>query len=99
MQGEKGVKWRMALGSSSSNTKLIPQAYQAMNQFKYEVATELGINPEYKSGYWGNISSRECGAVGGHMVRRMIAAAQQSLANQGGAGGFRFPQEPGNQQQ
>src|SRR5690554_8129760 len=80
----------MALGSSSSNVKLIPEAYQAMNQFKYEVATELGINPEYTSGYWGNISSRECGAVGGHMVRRMIAAAEQSLAGQGqGATGFR----------
>lgn len=86
----------MALGSSSSNIKVIPEAYQAMNQFKYEVATELGINPEYKTGYWGNISSRECGAVGGHMVRRMIAAAQQSLLGQGGTAGFRgqFPQEP-----
>jgi hypothetical protein len=87
----------MALGSSGSNTKAVPEAFQAMNQFKYEVATELGINPEYKSGYWGNISSRECGAVGGHMVRRMVAAAQQSLVGQGaGTTGFRgsFPQEP-----
>ncbi|HHU61368.1 MAG: alpha/beta-type small acid-soluble spore protein [Bacillota bacterium] len=90
----------MALGSSSKNITVIPEAFQAMNQFKYEVATELGINPEYKSGYWGNIPSRECGAVGGHMVRRMVAAAQQSLVGQGGGGagatGFRgsFPQEP-----
>lgn len=92
----------MALGSSSRNVKVIPEAYQVMNQFKSEVATELGINPEYKTGYWGNIPSRECGAVGGHMVRRMIAAAQQSLLGQGGGpaatatGGFRgsFPQEP-----
>ena len=92
----------MALGSSSRNVKVIPEAYQVMNQFKYEVATELGINPEYKTGYWGNIPSRECGAVGGHMVRRMRAAAQQSLLGQGGGpaatatGGFRgsFPQEP-----
>ncbi len=87
----------MALGSSGSNIKAVPEAFQAMNQFKYEVATELGINPEYKSGYWGNISSRECGAVGGHMVRRMVAAAQQSLVGQGaGTTGFRgnFPQEP-----
>jgi len=89
----------VALGSSSSNTKVIPQAIQAMNQFKYEVATELGINPEYKTGYWGNISSRECGAVGGHMVRRMIAAAEQSLIGQGGQVNFRagFPQEPNTQ--
>lgn len=69
----------MALGSSGSNIKVVPQAYQALNQFKYEVANELGINPEYKTGYWGNISSRECGAVGGHMVRRMIALAEQEL--------------------
>jgi len=53
----------------SKNRILVPEAKQAMDQFKYEMASELGINPEYKSGYWGNISSRECGAVGGHMVR------------------------------
>lgn len=69
----------MAQGSSSSNVKVVPQAFQALNQFKYEVANELGINPEYKTGYWGNISSRECGSVGGHMVRRMIAVAEQEL--------------------
>ncbi|NLM39098.1 MAG: alpha/beta-type small acid-soluble spore protein [Firmicutes bacterium] len=75
----------MALGSNTSKQKLVPQAYQALNQFKYEVAAELGINPEYKTGYWGNISSRECGAVGGHMVRRMIALAEQELLRQQGA--------------
>lgn len=74
----------MALGSSSTNQKVIPQAYQALNQFKYEVAAELGINPEYKTGYWGNITSRECGAVGGHMVSRMIAVAEQELLRQQG---------------
>lgn len=85
----------MARGSRSRNRKVIPQAAQAMDKFKYEVASELGINPEYKSGYWGNISSRECGAVGGHMVRRMIAAAEQSLTNQQGGFGL----EPDAQQQ
>jgi small acid-soluble spore protein D (minor alpha/beta-type SASP) len=68
------------------NRIMIPQAAQAMDQFKYEVASELGINPDYESGYWGNISSRECGAVGGHMVRKMIAAAEHSLMRQ--EGGF-----------
>ncbi|HKM17747.1 MAG: alpha/beta-type small acid-soluble spore protein [Firmicutes bacterium] len=72
----------MAQGSGSSNQKLVPQAINALNQFKYEVAQELNINPEYKTGYWGNITSRECGAVGGHMVRKMIASAEQALANQ-----------------
>lgn len=69
----------MAQGSDTSNKPVVSQAYNALEQFKYEVATELGINNDYQTGYWGNISSRECGAVGGHMVRRMIAAAEQSL--------------------
>ncbi len=72
----------MAQGSTSSNLKVIPEAYRILNQFKLEVAQELNINPEYKTGYWGNITSRECGAVGGHMVRRMIASAEQALVNQ-----------------
>ncbi|MGB4141393.1 MAG: alpha/beta-type small acid-soluble spore protein [Limnochordia bacterium] len=83
----------MALGSSSSNQKLVPQAYNALNQFKYEVAQELNINPEYKTGYWGNITSRECGAVGGHMVRKMIASAEQALASQATALGSTFRQQ------
>lgn len=77
----------MARGSRK-NRRLVPQAAQAMDKFKYEVATELGINNEYQTGYWGNISSRECGAVGGHMVRRMIAAAEQSLIEQQGGFGL-----------
>lgn len=88
----------MARGSNTSNQRLVPQAYNALNQFKYEVATELNINPEYKSGYWGNISSRECGAVGGHMVRRMIAAAEQALVDQNGLQGGSFRVQTAGQQ-
>lgn len=77
----------MARRRKRKNRILVPEATQAMNKFKYEVAEELGINPEYKTGYWGNISSRECGAVGGHMVRRMIAEAELSLGKQ--EGGFK----------
>jgi len=89
----------MAAGTDTTNRKLVQGADRPMEQFKYEVASELGINPDYKTGYWGNISSRECGAVGGHMVRRMIAAAEQSLIEQASANvraGFRssFGLEP-----
>jgi hypothetical protein len=66
---------------------IVPEATEAMQQYKYEMATELGINPEYRSEYWGNISSRECGAVGGQMVRRMIAEAERSLNEH--EGGFK----------
>lgn len=92
----------MALGQKR-NQPLVTSAGRGLENFKYEIATELGINPEYKSGYWGDVSSRECGAVGGHMVRRMIAAAEQSLVSQAAANvsaafrnnlGGSFPLEP-----
>ncbi len=67
----------MAQGQRS-NRKLIPQAANAMDQFKYETAAELGI-PNYQ-GYLGDLPSRMNGAVGGNMVKKMIAAYEQSLA-------------------
>lgn len=69
------------------NQPLLLQASQALNQFKYEVANELGIDQSKIVGdYWGNLTSRDCGAVGGNMVRRMIAAAEQALIEQATAG-------------
>ncbi|SFR07784.1 alpha/beta-type small acid-soluble spore protein [Desulfoscipio geothermicus] len=61
-----------------TNRKLIPQAAQAMEQFKYETAAELGI--QNYQGYLGDLPSRLNGAVGGNMVKKMIAAYEQSLA-------------------
>lgn len=60
------------------NRKLIPQAANAMDQFKYETAAELGI--QNYQGYLGDLPSRVNGAVGGNMVKKMIAAYEQSLA-------------------
>ncbi len=64
------------------NILLVPEAHQAMYQFKYEMANEVGIGDQIQGDYWGNISSRDCGAVGGAMVRRMIQQYQQGLVNQ-----------------
>lgn len=73
----------MAAGSRTGNRSVIPQARQALDKFKYEIAYELNLpNNILQSGYWGNLPSRDCGAVGGHMVRRMIEAAEQSLVEQ-----------------
>lgn len=69
----------MASGQRS-NTVLVTGAQQALERFKQEVAAELGI--QNYQGYLGDIPSRLNGAVGGHMVRRMIAAAEQSLIDQ-----------------
>lgn len=69
----------MAAGQKS-NTVLVPGAMAALDRFKQEVASELGI--QNYQGYLGDVPSRINGAVGGHMVRRMIAAAEQSLIDQ-----------------
>lgn len=71
----------MGLGQKR-NRLLVPEAAAAMNQFKYEMAREVGLDVKDGS-YWGNYTSRDCGAVGGHMVRQMIDQYQRALAGQG----------------
>ncbi len=65
----------------SSNDLLLPQAQMALDQMKYEIASELGINIP-KDGYYGNMSSRETGYIGGYMTRRLVEMGQQHLASQ-----------------
>ncbi len=70
----------MAKGSSG-NVQLVPQAHKALDQMKYEIAAELGLPVHQGSeDYWGDIPARDCGKVGGEMVRRMITFAQENLA-------------------
>jgi hypothetical protein len=66
-----------------SNRILVRGAEHALDQFKYEVAREIGIQIP-ADGYFGDYPSRQCGAMGGYMVRRMIQDAELRLA--GGAG-------------
>ena len=54
----------------SNNQINVPEARQAMNTMKQEVANELGIN--LKQGYNGDLSSKDAGRVGGNMVRKMV---------------------------
>lgn len=69
----------MARGSNTGNRALVQGAARALDQFKYEVAREIGLQG-IEDGYWGDVPSRQCGAVGGHMVRKMIEMAEQQLA-------------------
>jgi hypothetical protein len=69
----------MARGSNTGNRPLVQGAGRALDQFKYEVAREIGIQG-IEDGYWGEIPARQCGAVGGHMVRKMIEMAEQQMA-------------------
>ena len=56
--------------SNSNNNRInVPQAKEAMNQFKMQAAQEVGVN--LTNGYNGHLTSREAGSVGGQMVKKM----------------------------
>ena len=64
--------------SSKNNNKLnVPEARIAMDKFKMEAASEVGVN--LKEGYNGDLTSREAGSVGGQMVKKMIESYEKSL--------------------
>ncbi len=62
---------------TNSNKKVIPEAREALNKFKYEVASEVGVT--LKDGYNGNISSRDAGKIGGNMVKKLIEQAESQM--------------------
>ncbi len=64
--------------SSRSNNANVPEARAALDNMKFEIARELGIN--FKQGYNGDLSSRENGYVGGYMVKRLIEQAEKQMA-------------------
>jgi len=59
------------------NNVLIPESKAAMDKFKTEVASSLNVN--LQQGYNGHLTSREAGSIGGEMVKRMIAYAEQNM--------------------
>ncbi|NLK37203.1 MAG: alpha/beta-type small acid-soluble spore protein [Epulopiscium sp.] len=63
---------------ASKGTKAVPEARAAMEQFKYEVANEIGV--PLKKGYNGDLTSAQNGYVGGYMVKKMIEAQQRNMA-------------------
>ena len=69
----------MAKSSNNSNYKVVPEATEALNKFKYEVASEVGVN--LKEGYNGDKSARDAGRIGGNMVRKLIEQAENQMAN------------------
>ncbi len=62
----------------NNNRKVVPEARGALDQMKYEVAGQVGVN--LKKGYNGDLTSKEAGYVGGYMVKRMIEQAERQMA-------------------
>lgn len=67
----------MATNSGKSNRVEVPEVKAALERFKTEVASELGVN--LKEGYNGDLTSKEAGSIGGEMVRRMIKKQEESM--------------------
>ena len=60
-----------------SNSSLVSEAREALNKFKMEAASEVGVN--LKQGYNGDLTSRQAGSVGGQMVKKMIEAYENGM--------------------
>ncbi len=66
--------------SNHSNQNAVPEAKEALNRFKFEVADEIGV--PLKEGYNGDLTSRQNGSVGGFMVKKMIEAQEKQMSGQ-----------------
>ena len=65
------------MSNKNSNKLNVPEAKAAMDKFKMEAASEVGVN--LKQGYNGDLTTREAGSVGGQMVKKMIESYEKSL--------------------
>lgn len=68
---------------AGSNQLIVPQATQALNQMKLEAAQELGVQLP-ADGYYGNVSTRDAGSLGGYITKKLVQIAEQQLS-----GGYR----------
>ena len=66
------------MSSRSSNRAAVPEAKAALDKFKYEVASELGV--PLKEGYNGDLTYRQNGSVGGYMVKKMIEQQERQMS-------------------
>ena len=65
----------------ASNKTLVPGAKKALEQFKMEAASEVGVTLN-NGGYNGDLTSRQAGSIGGQMVKKMIQSYENGLAGQ-----------------
>ena len=66
------------MANKNSNRIVVPEAKAAMEQFKMQAASEVGVN--LKNGYNGELTSRQAGSIGGQMVKKMIEKYESDLS-------------------
>ena len=65
--------------NNNNNQKVVPQAKQALNQMKLEIANELRMS-NYQQMDKGNLTARENGYVGGYMTKKLVEMAEQQMS-------------------
>ena len=70
------------MSNNNNNKTAVPQAKQALNQMKLEIANELGM-ADYQQVDKGNLTARQNGYVGGYMTRKLVEMAEQQMAGKG----------------
>ena len=63
--------------ANSNNRSVVPEARDALDRFKMEAASEVGVN--LKQGYNGDLTAREAGSIGGQMVKKMIESYERNM--------------------
>lgn len=61
----------------SNKKNLVPEARAALDRFKMEAASEVGVN--LNQGYNGDLTSKQAGSIGGQMVKKMIQSYENSM--------------------
>ena len=67
------------MSNNNNNKTVVPQAKQALNQMKLEIANELGM-ADYQQVDKGNLTARQNGYVGGYMTKKLVEMAEQQMA-------------------
>ena len=62
---------------SRGNKNVVPEAREALNRFKMEAASEVGVN--LKQGYNGDLTSKQAGSIGGQMVKKMVESYENGM--------------------
>ena len=70
------------MSNNNNNKTVVPQAKQALNQMKLEIANDLGM-ADYQQVDKGNLTARQNGYVGGYMTKKLVEMAEQQMAGKG----------------
>ncbi|HEX3032313.1 MAG TPA: alpha/beta-type small acid-soluble spore protein [Bacillota bacterium] len=69
------------MANNTRSPQVLPRS--VLDQFKYEIANEIGITPQIQNGYWGQVKAEDCGrvggSIGGNMVKLMIRRSEEEL--------------------